>query len=149
MSVDVRVNGTRVEVTDLTPYTDYTFSVTSENAVSFQATDTSSRTSIASATTLEGGGLVGMCTIPCICRRPLNCQFISIFIELLERDHSCSYTDMKSYIPKDTLYIFHPSQHSLLKYYLSDHNYPTASGFNLSSVLMIEVHICSSTYKKC
>ena len=62
VSVDVRVNGTRVEVTDLTPYTDYTFSVTSENAVSFQATDTSSRTSNASATTLEGGRLVGMCT---------------------------------------------------------------------------------------
>ena len=47
---------TMAEVTGLTPFTDYTFSVTSENAVSSQASDTSSRTSTASATTLEGGG---------------------------------------------------------------------------------------------
>ena len=53
----VTVAATMAEVTGLTPFTDYTFSVTSENAVSSQATDTSSRTSTASATTLEGGGL--------------------------------------------------------------------------------------------
>ena len=62
-SVELTVAVTMAEVTGLTPFTDYIFSVTSENAVSSQATDTSSRTSNASATTLEGGRLVGMCTI--------------------------------------------------------------------------------------
>ena len=56
VSVEVTVAVTMAEVTGLTPFTDYTFSVTSENAVSSQATDTSSRTSTAFATTLEGGG---------------------------------------------------------------------------------------------
>jgi len=55
-SVEVTVSATMAEVTGLTPFTGYTFSGTSENAVSSQATDTSSRTSTASATTLEGGG---------------------------------------------------------------------------------------------
>ena len=56
-SVDTTVNDTMFEVTGLTPYTYYTFCVTSENAVSYLFNDTSSRTSNASATTLEGGGL--------------------------------------------------------------------------------------------
>ena len=55
-SVEVTVDVSMAEVTGLTPFTDYIFYVTSENAVSSQATDTSSRTSTASATTLEGGG---------------------------------------------------------------------------------------------
>ena len=71
-SVSVTVAVSMAEVTGLTPFTDYTFSVTSENAVSSQVTDTSSRTSSVNATTLEGGGSWFQCIfmlieMPCMC----------------------------------------------------------------------------------
>ena len=50
-------NDITIEVTGLTPFTAYSFAVTSENAVSSQATDVSRRTCPAIATTLEEGKL--------------------------------------------------------------------------------------------
>jgi len=55
VSVDITVYDTMVEVTGLTPFTYYTFSVTSKNGASAQTNDTSSSTSTTSATTLQGG----------------------------------------------------------------------------------------------
>ena len=49
------VNITMAEVTGLTPFSQYTFYVISENAVSSQARDTGGRSSSTSATTPEGG----------------------------------------------------------------------------------------------
>ena len=56
-TVVITVNDIVVEVTGLTPFTAYSFAVTSENAVSSQATDISRRTCTVIATTLEEGKL--------------------------------------------------------------------------------------------
>ena len=49
------VNVTSVEVEGLTPFLNYTFSVTAENAVSSQDSDVTGRTANIIATTEEGG----------------------------------------------------------------------------------------------
>ena len=49
------VTGTETNVTGLTPDTNYTFSVTAENAVSSQDTNINDRTATFTTTTLEGG----------------------------------------------------------------------------------------------
>ena len=49
---------TEMNVTGLTPFFSYTFSVTAENSVSSQDTDNAARTTSVSATTLEGGMLL-------------------------------------------------------------------------------------------
>ena len=51
------MNDTAIKVTGLTPFTAYSFAVTSENAVSSQATDVSRRPCTVIATTLEEGKL--------------------------------------------------------------------------------------------
>jgi hypothetical protein len=52
---EITVEGaTEMNVTGLTPFFSYTFSVTAENSVSSQDTDTAARTTSVSATTLEG-----------------------------------------------------------------------------------------------
>jgi len=56
-TVVIRVDDIMVEVTGLTPFTVYSFAVTSENAVSSQATDIGRRTCAIIATTLEEGEL--------------------------------------------------------------------------------------------
>jgi hypothetical protein len=53
---EITVEGaTELKVTGLTPFFSYTFSVTAENSVSSQDTDTAARTTSVSITTLEGG----------------------------------------------------------------------------------------------
>ena len=49
---------TELKVTGLTPFFSYTFSVTAENSVSSQDTDTAARTTSVPITTLEGGTLL-------------------------------------------------------------------------------------------
>ena len=49
--------GTELNVTGLTPFVSYTFSVTAENSVSSQDPNTAVRTVSVSVTTLEGGML--------------------------------------------------------------------------------------------
>ena len=49
---------TELKVTGLTPFFSYTFSVTAENSVSSQDTDTAVRTTSVPITTLEGGTLL-------------------------------------------------------------------------------------------
>ena len=58
------VTGTEANVQGLTPGALYTFSVTSENAVSFQDSDITGRTTIAIAITEEGG----KAACECICK---------------------------------------------------------------------------------
>ena len=53
--VVITVNDVMVKVIGLTPFTAYSFAVTSENAVSAQATDIGRRTHTVMATTLEEG----------------------------------------------------------------------------------------------
>ena len=56
MRVEVgEVNGTETNVTGLTPFVYYTFSVTAENAVSSQDININARTVRVTATTEEGG----------------------------------------------------------------------------------------------
>ena len=52
---------TEIELTDLVPFLNYTFSVTAENAVSHQDTNINNRTSITAAFTLEGGETITCC----------------------------------------------------------------------------------------
>ena len=52
------VSTTEIELTDLVPFLNYTFSVTSENAVSHQDNNINARTSSTAAFTLEGGGII-------------------------------------------------------------------------------------------
>ena len=47
--------GTQLNVTGLIPFFSYTFSVVTENSVSWQDTNTGARTTSVSVTTLEGG----------------------------------------------------------------------------------------------
>ena len=49
------VTGTETSVTGLTPGVYYSFSVTAENAVSYQDSNTNARTLSVTATTEEGG----------------------------------------------------------------------------------------------
>ena len=57
VTVVVTVNVTMAELTGLTLFSQYIFYVSSENAVSPQAMDTDNRSSITSASTLEGSEL--------------------------------------------------------------------------------------------
>ena len=55
------VSSTEIELTDLVPFLNYTFSVTAENAVSHQDTNINARTSNTAAFTLEGGEIITCC----------------------------------------------------------------------------------------
>ena len=55
------VTATEIELTDLVPFLNYTFSVTAENSVSHQDTNINARTSNAAAFTLEGGEIITSC----------------------------------------------------------------------------------------
>ena len=57
------VMGTERQVEGLTPGAIYTFSVTAENAVSFQDSDITGRTTNATATTEEGGKAARECKL--------------------------------------------------------------------------------------